>query len=72
MNIREIILVLIFVTIVGLVIFSFSGYECAKSRTEIQYQQPIGYVSGSISIPLGNVRPVEVTICEDYRKKIKN
>lgn len=65
-----------FLWVVGIsIVLLFAGawaYEshnpCIKSHQEIQYKPPMQVVSGGISIPLGNVEPVSVTVC-DLRQK---
>lgn len=54
-----------------------TSYECIKSHTEKQFEQPMsintggGKYGGGVNIPLGNIRQVDVTVCDDYQKKTK-
>lgn len=48
-------------------------HTCVAFHKETQYQLPPGVVvgggksSGGVSIPLGNMRPVNVTVCDKYK-----
>lgn len=63
------------VVAVGLGMYKLSVYKCISSHTEIQYQMPPGMVmgggkdGGGVSIPLGNARPINVTVCDKYVRK---
>lgn len=46
------------------------NHPCIQSHKELQYQQPLGLVvggskyGGGISVPMGNIKPVEVEVCD--------
>jgi len=47
---------------------------CVKSHTETQYKSPPSVVvgggkyGGGIALPLGNAKPVQVEVCDEYAK----
>lgn len=42
--------------------------ECVQSHVETQYEQPMVIVpqGTSIGIPMGKVKPIQVTVCDKY------
>ena len=46
--------------------------ECISSHVETQYRQPMSMVVGQskdfggVAVPLGNMKPVEVEVCDEY------
>ncbi len=64
--------IIIFVIIVGSIIW-YKNHPCIQSHMETQYEAPISVVvgggkyGGGIGIPIGNIKPVQVEVC-DVRK----
>lgn len=70
---------LILLGMIALVVFYIGGsiylaltHHCVASHDEVQYEMPPGVVvggskyGGGVSIPVGNARPVNVTVCDKY------
>ena len=73
----------ILLSFLALIIFSFIGItiyqgtrECLSGHYETQYEAPISIVVGGnskgnfggVGIPVGNIKPVEVFVCDEYDK----
>lgn len=56
----------------GYYLFFTLTHKCLVSHEEIQYQAPISTVvgggsnGGGMAIPLGNIRPIKVMVCDKY------
>lgn len=69
----------IVISIIGIIsglIYFYATHECVQSHVETQYQQPVTMNTGggkdggsSLNIPLGNIKPVQVEVCDKYQKK---
>lgn len=48
-------------------------HPCISYHTETQYEQPLSVVAGGskygggIAIPMGNIKPVQVEVCDIYK-----
>lgn len=61
-----------FIGIVAGLVWKGATTECKSSHMETQYKQPASVVVGQskdfggIAVPMGNMRPVEVEVCDEY------
>lgn len=64
-----------FALLVAGIVYLISGYECVAGHNETQYQPPptinvsMGEGQGSIGVPVGNIKPVEVWVCDQYERR---
>jgi len=68
-----ILIVIAFVGIVSFLIYDGYKHPCIISHFETQYEAPIGMVvggskyGGGVSIPMGNMKPVQVEVCDLHK-----
>lgn len=63
------------IIVVGVIVLIYVGAtaECLESHKEMQWQQPPSMVVGQseyfggVAMPLGNIKQVEVTVCDKYK-----
>ena len=73
MTTREKIIITSFITIVAGFTLYFGSRECKNGHNEKQIQMPVSVVvggskyGGSIGIPVGNAKEVEVFVCDQYK-----
>lgn len=55
-----------------LAVLMLTGCQCVRSHSEIQWEAPPSMVvgggkyGGGIALPMGNMRQVQVEVCDEY------